>query len=59
MTEQQILLVLERLVLVLVIAPAAFPFLRRFGPQLRMAAIIVYAVAMAIALVLSAIYFLG
>ena len=59
MTEEQLLLVLQRLVLILAIAPAAFPFLHRFGAGLRTAAIVLYAVAVGIAIVLSLVYFLG
>ena len=59
MSEQQILAILERLVLILVIAPAAFPLLRRFRRQLLVAAIALYAVAVLIALVLTALYFMG
>lgn len=59
MSEGEILRVIERLVLILAIAPAAFPFLRRFRRELRIAAITLYGIAMAAALVLVAIYFLG
>ena len=58
--DQEILLrVLERLALVLVLAPAAFPFLGRFGRQVRTAAIALYAVAMGTAIVLTLLYFIG
>ena len=57
MTEDQLLSVLQRLALVLAIAPAAFPFLHRFGRGLMIAAVVVYAIAFAIAAALALAYF--
>ena len=59
MTEEQLLRALERLALALFIAPAAFPFLRRYGRPVMILAVTVYIVALGAALVLTALYFLG
>lgn len=59
MTEEQLLLALERLALALFIAPAAFPFLHRVGRPLRVLAVVVYLAALAVALTLAAMYFIG
>lgn len=59
MTEDQLFQAMKWSSLLLLIAPAALPALGRFGAKLRLAAIVVYLVAVGIAATLAVLYFLG